>query len=777
MVDYVKQDMTDIWASSGDITAPSSGKIATGWVVEAVPRQWWNWFENRQDTNIAYLLQKGIPEWDAVTEYQTNKSYVQRNNVVYKCIVGNVNFDPATQPTKWVKAFPESSASLEAIRVLTPAADRLAYFTSGSAAALATLTSFARTLLDDADAATARTTLAAQQSNVNLTALAGVTAATNTLPYWNSTTTMLGTNLTAFGRSILDDADATAGRATLGLGTAATATVTTSNTDTTAGRITKVGDFGENGGNPMALANTDDANLINVSGTYVFANGGINLPTVSSFYLKHIAHSVAGYAKQLAWNLTTATNYERTQVAGAWGGWLQSATTTDLSTALVPYALKGANSDITSLSGLTTALSVAQGGTGTTTSTGTGSTVRSIAPTFTGVPLAPTAAPGNNSTQIATTAYADAIAALKANIASPSLTGTPLAPTASPGTNTTQIATTAFVAALGALKANLASPALTGVPTAPTATAGTNTTQLATTAFVAALGALKQDALGYTPVQQGTGVGQLTNIVKIGWSAASKLKVTVDSTDLSNIALESWVNGLFQSTQTDTTSGKIMAVGAFGLGCFGPGIPTVSDINNTFNVGFYKFNGGVTGAPPQFAGAGGSLIVHSLGGNFVQQIAISIPGTQNNPMMCLRHYDTNGNPGSWVTMYTNANIVGTVSVSGTLPTGAIMETATNANGSYTKFTDGTLICQGPIADFNVGASANPTLTPNGTFAHPFVNSLYGCQGMGTPNTSHDHYGYTAVNNRATTAVNFVHRNGATAQIMVNNRYIAIGRWY
>jgi hypothetical protein len=45
-------------------------------------------------------------------------------------------------------------------------------------------------------------------------------------------------------------------------------------------------------------------------------------------------------------------------------------------------AASGANSDITSLSGLTTALSVAQGGTGVSTSTGTGSTVLSNSPTL-----------------------------------------------------------------------------------------------------------------------------------------------------------------------------------------------------------------------------------------------------------------------------------------------------------------------------------------------------------------------------------------------------------
>jgi hypothetical protein len=45
---------------------------------------------------------------------------------------------------------------------------------------------------------------------------------------------------------------------------------------------------------------------------------------------------------------------------------------------------------------------------------------------------------------------------------------------------------------------------------------------------------LKQDSLGYTPVQNGTGVGQLNNAVKIGWSG-SRIKATVDATDMGNI--------------------------------------------------------------------------------------------------------------------------------------------------------------------------------------------------------------------------------------------------
>ena len=60
--------------------------------------------------------------------------------------------------------------------------------------------------------------------------------------------------------------------------------------------------------------------------------------------------------------------------------------------------------------GTGTALPVANGGTGVTTSTGTTNVVLSASPTLTGTPLAPTAAPGTNTTQIATTAFVQNVA-------------------------------------------------------------------------------------------------------------------------------------------------------------------------------------------------------------------------------------------------------------------------------------------------------------------------------------------------------------------------------
>lgn len=96
-----------LWASSGAITAPDDTKKQTGWVVEKPPHQYDNWLENRQDTAIAHILQHGVPEWDNVTEYRANASYINRSGIVYKCKQTHTNQDPSLDVTNvyWDRAF------------------------------------------------------------------------------------------------------------------------------------------------------------------------------------------------------------------------------------------------------------------------------------------------------------------------------------------------------------------------------------------------------------------------------------------------------------------------------------------------------------------------------------------------------------------------------------------------------------------------------------------------------------------------------------------------
>ena len=126
-------------------------------------------------------------------------------------------------------------------------------------------------------------------------------------------------------------------------------------------------------------------------------------------------------------------------------------------------------------------------------------------PTFTGVPVAPTAAVNTNTTQIATTAFV--INEIADNAYIPVIDNLDdlgdVTLTTSPGPASGDLLKwngTAWVndSALLAAKAPLASPVLTGTPTAPTAAAATNTTQVATTAFVRAEVAALVNSAGAT---------------------------------------------------------------------------------------------------------------------------------------------------------------------------------------------------------------------------------------------------------------------------------------
>jgi hypothetical protein len=155
--------------------------------------------------------------------------------------------------------------------------------------------------------------------------------------------------------------------------------------DMSAGNVTLANSLGTSTATNISTSTAQYA-ILNLTGAMSAARN-LTVPGVSKSYIVN-NNTTGGFAVTLKGLTTTGialANGERCVVA--WNG----SDFAKISTNVLAY-----------LSGI---LPVASGGTGVTTSTGTGSTVLSASPTFTGTPLAPTAATSTNNTQIATTAF------------------------------------------------------------------------------------------------------------------------------------------------------------------------------------------------------------------------------------------------------------------------------------------------------------------------------------------------------------------------------------
>lgn len=138
----------------------------------------------------------------------------------------------------------------------------------------------------------------------------------------------------------------------------------------------------------------------------------------------------------------------------------------------------------------------------------------------------------------------------------------------------------------------------------------------------------------------------------------------------------------------------------FGFGGFNRNPPIIDTDWNAVEIeGLSTFTSGVAPNMPTAAQAWYCIQMRRAAGGKVQ-----LAWRLNVDDMRMRRFD-NTSWSSWTRFFGDHNLLGTVSQAGGVPTGAVIESGSNANGLWTKWADGTMICRTPTAGLVSGAAS------------------------------------------------------------------------
>ena len=230
---------------------------------------------------------------------------------------------------------------------------------------------------------------------------------------------------------------------------------------------------------------------------------------------------------------------------------------------------------------------------------------------------------------------------------------------------------------------------------------------------------------------------------------------------------------------TDTTAGRLVRTGDFGLG----GAISLGAADNLDNIqvsGFY-YNGSAANTPgnnyPSYA-AGALQVIFRAAHNVVQTYT-TFGGTTASTASMRQYVRSRGTDGwtAWDEVLMRDNILGPVSQSAGVPTGAIIERGSNANGEYVRFADGTQICVSPTLTVDVttaaGAIYGTSDVQNTTLPAAFVSTAGAVASVCAANTEN---AWGAARPLSTSTVSW--RAWRTSAVTGQQfRLLTIGRWF
>lgn len=194
---------------------------------------------------------------------------------------------------------------------------------------------------------------------------------------------------------------------------------------------------------------------------------------------------------------------------------------------------------------------------------------------------------------------------------------------------------------------------------------------------------------------------------------------------------------------------------------------------------------GLTGAAdrlPYFTGAG-ALSLTTLTG-LARNLLDDTTQAEMQSTLGLGTASTRTALGTTGALYSRDSILGTVSQSGGVPTGAIIERGSNANGGYVRYADGTQICTGAVT---VSGTSWAAMVGGGSYS-PVASATFPATFTGTPKctfTGRDsdvigRSGYVSFFEASTSGIPAIYMASHVAPVASADIFadiIAVGRWY
>ena len=221
-------------------------------------------------------------------------------------------------------------------------------------------------------------------------------------------------------------------------------------------------------------------------------------------------------------------------------------------------------------------------------------------------------------------------------------------------------------------------------------------------------------------------------------------------------------------TATDTMAGRMLKVGDFGLG----GLIESGDADATTLPS--RFLQATSGTLP---GAGNWQIVNLTKTAAGEAVQLAIPENTGAtvPLAAVRSRTSAGVWSAWNMLYGRLNVLGTVSQTAGLPTGAMVERGSNSNGDYVRFADGTQICTKTNLSTPTASTALGSIFRSGdiTWTYPvaFVAGPVVAGDADNPDA------WVATGTPGTTTCVMRVLAGTTKTATVAFRAVATGRWF